>query len=297
MSENVNTRDAYPSVFTSPVFWAVFIALILGILAWGRLTNVRTYDFVVTPRSGDAQVDVNVQLGEGIVDIAGGADDDALFEAAIATTGLAELNTERTGDRVTVDLTYTRPSWLVNTLFGRSYAQRHWDIFLTETMPLALNVDGGIGGISLNLDDVQLTALNIDGGVGDLDIHLPAPPERYTVAIGGGLGDLAVSIPDGAALNFELDGSLGDGDIVLGEAVDADITLNTGAGDIDITVAAGAAVRVTVDAGFGDVDLPARLQELGGGVYESSGFAEAEAQVTIAYDGSLGDFRVLEAAE
>lgn len=271
------------------LFWGVMLAVILGLLAYGRWNNVRAFTFTVAP-DGAQSATVNIELGEGIIDIHGGDD---LFTADIRTAGVVEL-TQDIDATADIELAYFEPSFLVRWLFGSGDSQLDWDITLSDTVPLALNLSGGVGQIEANLQDIRLTELNIAGGVGDFIVTLPRTPSRYPVDILTNAGQLQVNVIGGAALDLNIQGDVGSTDVTFGQAVDAAVTLDPGVGDVSVTVPDGAAVRVEgVEGGLGSINVPESFTEVSGGAYENASYAAAAQRITITYEGGIGDFELI----
>ncbi len=83
-----------------------------------------------------------------------------------------------------------------------------WDIGLNPTVPIALNVNGGVGRVNLDLAALNVTALNVDGGVGTIVATTPKSGTT-TMRIKGGVGSATITIPDGVAARIRVNGGLG----------------------------------------------------------------------------------------
>lgn len=145
------------------------------------------------------------------------------------------------------------------TLFGAPQDNAAlWDIQLNRDLPLELDINGGVGTLNLDLREMNVTGVTASLGVGGTEIWLPATDASYAVSIDGGVGGVTIHLPEGA--NVQL-------------------TADVGVGGIDVP---GYLSRVSGDDGF-----------IGGsGVWETEGFANADVQITIEYDGGVGGLTV-----
>lgn len=270
------------------LFWAIMLAVIIGMLAYGRWNNVRRLTFSASA-SGVQSADLDLELGAGIIDIHAG-DGAALLDAEIVTTGAVEF-TEDGGANANITLEYFEPTFLVRWLFGGGGAQLDWDIALSPDVPLSLRLRGGTGQITADLQDITLTALDIEGGVGDVSLSLPRTAERYPVDILANVGRLRVAVADDTTLSLNIEGEVGATEVTFGENVAADVTLNTGIGDVTLDVPDEAPVQVTAP---GEVALPAWLEPTTeeAGVYQSAAYPDAARRLTITHAGGIGDFTV-----
>lgn len=91
---------------------------------------------------------------------------------------------------------------------GGWLGERHWDLNINPTLPTRLDIDGGLGDRSLDLQALNLTRLEVDGGIGALTLTLPAQG-RLQAKIDGGIGDKTVFIPAGLGARIEIESGLG----------------------------------------------------------------------------------------
>ncbi|MCF8002385.1 MAG: DUF5668 domain-containing protein [Halanaerobiales bacterium] len=84
--------------------------------------------------------------------------------------------------------------------FGKSLTGANWDLFLTEEIPLAINIEAGAGKIDLDLRQLRVKQLNIDSGVSDLNLQL----NNYdtNVEINSGASNIKIFIPATAGLRI-----------------------------------------------------------------------------------------------
>ena len=83
-----------------------------------------------------------------------------------------------------------------------------WDLRVSRTVPLELDVSTGVGESNLNLEGLRLTDLRVRIGVGKTTIRLPAEGQ-FPVEIDGGVGEVIVWLPQGMEARINVDTGLG----------------------------------------------------------------------------------------
>lgn len=158
--------------------------------------------------------------------------------------------------------------------------EANWDLRLSDAVPVDLVVSAGTGSADLRLADTQLSSLGINSGTGSITVVLPNMPDSYETVATTGTGSINFTIPDGAALTLRI---------------------NTGTGGADIDVPDDAAVRLTASVGTGSINVPGGWTRTQGeddrfvgdkGVWETAGFASAERQIVIEFDGGTGSLNI-----
>lgn len=153
-----------------------------------------------------------------------------------------------------------------------------WNIGITPFIPVSLEIIGGVGDAELDLGSLVLDDLLVDVGVGDLRLSLPESEGIYKVRLDGGVGETDVDVARDANVTLTITGSVG---------------------DVIVNVPSNAEVRVDASVGVGDIRLPSNFVKLSGsednvlgesGVWETSGYEEADLRITINFDGGVGDF-------
>ena len=195
------------------------------------------------------------------------ADSDDLIDANLVYLGEIVFTVRGEAEKAVSLSQRLDPSLVLANPFELSEEVR-WHIGLTPQVPLELTVDGGSGTVEADFGMLQLAGLAVDIGSGQIDLALPAGGERYLARFDGGSGQMSIRIPDGAAVELEIEG--GSGEIVL---------------DVPDT-----AVRVEVrDSGSGEVRVPAGLDLVSGdddeGVWETCDSAGADRRITIRVEG------------
>ena len=83
-----------------------------------------------------------------------------------------------------------------------------WDLKLTKEIPVALEVDTGVGQSDLDLSGMQITSLDVDTGVGQTTVTLPAKG-NLKVDMDGGVGEVIIRIPETLAARIHAKSGIG----------------------------------------------------------------------------------------
>ncbi|MBZ0294075.1 MAG: DUF5668 domain-containing protein [Anaerolineae bacterium] len=263
------------------------VLIIVLMLAGPSLGLAPSLDITVDEYSeplGDAQsarVDLNMSVGEATVYALD--DSTALLDAEVAHVGDVVLVSSGESEKV-VSLSQRDEdvnfgvNWISSWIGNQQ--ELYWNVGLNKNVLLNLKINSGVGSNQLDLSELQLTALNVSAGVGALNITLPAMPDSYDAAVNAGTGEIRVTIPDGAALRLDING---------------------GVGEVTLDVPDDAAVRVTGSSGVGSINVPGNFERMDSnddqvvgdrGVWETSGFDNADRQIIIEYDGGVGSLNI-----
>jgi len=96
--------------------------------------------------------------------------------------------------------------------------ERMWDLNLSPSVPMQLNISAGVGQSTIDLSELQLTGLKVSSGVGETTVTLPARG-RLSAKVSGGIGKLTVIVPQGMAARIDASAGLGGLDIASGRFV------------------------------------------------------------------------------
>jgi hypothetical protein len=165
----------------------------------------------------------------------------------------------------------------LNTLSNRD--ELRWEIGLAASIPLDLDIHGGVGVSKLDLSGLQIKHLKMHSGVGEIHLDLPAMPEPYDVEIDGGVGETTVTIAEGAALRMRASG---------------------GVGSVKLRLPETSAARIEVQGGLGGAKLAPRFTRVKAGsdfispsgTWETAGFSLASHQIVINFQGGVGELKV-----
>lgn len=176
-----------------------------------------------------------------------------------------------------------------------------WVIGLTPTIPLALDLQGGVGEAVLDLEALTLTSFSMEVGVGDMEITLPALPEDSLTRIQGGVGTVNLRLAEGGNVNLHIRGGVGKFDIEIQEDIYGRLELDGGVGEFVLDLPDGIAVRLEGQSDIGDIRVPSWLNLVSGGdnrglgtegVWESENYDSAEQHLIIVFNGDIGNLTI-----
>lgn len=157
----------------------------------------------------NAKIDVNFGIGQ--LNISENSDESILAKGMIRLTDSELFQSEYRSASGTAYILFDShgqqfyPSWW----FGESqHHKRDWEIYLTQEIPIGLNVDMGVGRAILNLRQLQITELDVDCGVGETILYLPDNGE-FSAYIDGGVGQIKVYIPEILSVRIIVESGLG----------------------------------------------------------------------------------------
>jgi hypothetical protein len=196
-----------------------------------------------------AKVDLN--FGVGTLELESFSSESLLASGAL---DLAEGEQLETNFRVSNDIAYLSlkshgqqfyPSWW----FGRGSDQdREWQLRVTDSIPVELEISTGVGRSELDLTGLQLTGLDLSTGVGQVSITLPAYGS-YTAQISGGVGELTVYLPGDYPIRLHVDTGLGN------NRVSGDYTQSGNIYTFGDFQGADERITVYVNGGVGNVNI------------------------------------------
>lgn len=124
-----------------------------------------------------------------------------------------------------------------------------WDIYLTQKLPVDLEVEFGAGEGTLDLREIWLEDLQIDMGVGELTVDISGRYKQgFDVTIEGGVGSATVYLPEDIGVRVSAEKGIGSID-ASGFKKRGDIYTNDAYGESDITI------DLDIEAGIGSIKL------------------------------------------
>jgi predicted membrane protein len=237
-------------------------------------------DQYAEPREDATSASVRLDLSVAQTNITPLADTGELFTAEVSHVG--DLEYEVTGQaekHISLreeDYDVNNGSAFLARILGDEGENLYWNIGLNPDIPLALDINSGVGQGNFDLSEMQLTDLSINGGVGQINVQLPSVDSPYDVDINNGAGELNVEIAEDAALNLNIKG---------------------GVGNVTVDVPDNVAVHIEGSNGVGNINVPSGFQRVSDedseqGVWESPNFNEAARQIFINYEGGVGNMTV-----
>ncbi len=204
---------------------------------------------------GATRAEVGLHMNAGELRVRG-ADQEALLEASFEYSRERDrpiVDYRRFGDKGLLEVRRARRNSIP---FGR--IRNRWDIHLSTSVPLDLDIDLGAGQSDIDLRGLKLQRVEIDMGVGEMTLDLQGPhQDSFNVKIDGGVGSGKIYLPSEAGVRVKVDGGLGSID-AHGLTKQGGFYVNDAYGKSAVTI------EVEVDAGIGSLDLrvesPARVK-------------------------------------
>lgn len=232
---------------------------------------------------------VYLDLDQYPTEITALVDSTDLIYGELDTYGDIDLNVSGSQE-VTIRLKQNDPymdgfNWNLSTFDMR------WDIGLSPSIPLDLNLDVGSGSADLWLEDLQLSDLFIDSGSGSVEAVLP--PGDYPFELDSGSGSVSLSFSEGLESNMRIETGSGSVRISLDGQSNATLQVDSGSGSVTFILPDDVGLRLVVrDGGSGsvnprsDMDLVDDLHDDDDdvGIWETAGYDQAEYQIEIIFD-------------
>lgn len=245
--------------------------------------NVQTVQYS-EPLDDATSAKFDLDFSVGNVDMRALSDSNTLINADLRYIGEVDFESSSTNGEKLVTLTSRNDSRNFFDFLSFSFIDSsdqnslRWQIRLSPSIPLALNLKGGVGTNTLDLGGVQLSSLRYDGGVGESTISLPSG--SYDLDLNAGVGGLSVKFADDTAVDASIVG---------------------GVGRVTLDLPDNAPVRLEVEETLGDIDMPGNFVEVSSnqdvdesGIWESVSYADAgdSARIRIVFDGGVGGLSV-----
>jgi hypothetical protein len=190
---------------------AVLIAAILGGGLWLASTGYQApagspTETVEQPLGGATQADITLRPAVGELhisalpqsspnlitgDVKGELPEDVRSQFN-SSAGSATFQMETVGSAVFVPAVGTTPSWT---------------LMLNPGIPIRMNIEQGVGELSLDLTSIHVTDLTVNLGVGQITVRLP-DYGQYTARIDGAVGDTTVVLPQTLAAKITMNAAL-----------------------------------------------------------------------------------------
>jgi hypothetical protein len=197
---------------------AILLLAALGAAVWlGRSglevpswtgAEVATTETINQPLEGATAGDVEIGFGTGSLRIT------ALPEGAGLIEGKVDLSQD---ERVSRDFRKSGETayFVLRSNNARFHMMRDtwpsdkvWDLGLSRDVPLRLKISAGVGRVTIDLTQLDVTDFELEGGVGQATLTLPRRG-RLEAKVEGGVGEVTVLIPQGMAARIRVDGGLG----------------------------------------------------------------------------------------
>jgi len=201
---------------------------------------------VVWEMDGAERAEIRLEAGVGRLDVKTLEDSPDLLHARIEIPDRARLEEEfRVQDGLARGTIRVRHTF---RFFGFDVRGGDWEVYLSPRIPLQLRLDAGVGESYLDLADLQVERLDLNMGVGDVTVVMPAEGQ-VRATVDGGVGDLRIIIPRGMAARIRVKRGMGDLSVDDRFSRDGDVYISEGYGTSDNWV------DLDLDIGVGDVTI------------------------------------------
>lgn len=196
--------------------------------------------------AGATRAEVHLEVGVSQLFIGALTSSDRLVEGTVET---------RRGERLEQDFRINGNTAVLNLEskqnnaalpFFRGSGGRTWSLRLNPSLPIALDIDTGVGQVDLDLSALNLTSLKVDGGVGETTITLPLTGQ-IKADISTGIGPVTIRIPEGVAARVRISEGIGSLEVRGDYERLGDLYVSS---DYD---SAASRVDLSVDGGIGSV--------------------------------------------
>jgi hypothetical protein len=168
-------------------------------------------EVISQPLEGAKQARVVLDAGVARLNLSAAHSPGKLIEGTLRVSKRAKLKVtyERKGDLGEFKLKHKSRGMGFLSFSRRS---PKWDLKLTREVPVALEVDTGVGQSDLDLSGMQITGLDVDTGVGQTTVTLPATG-NLRVDMDGGVGEVIIRIPETLAARIHAKSGIGSVDV------------------------------------------------------------------------------------
>jgi hypothetical protein len=241
---------------------------------------------------------LNIDFSVGETQVFSLDDSANIIEAELSHFGEIDFRVSE-GDTTTIHLSQEELD--LGPFFNIDARDLQWDIGLTPTIPLALDLKGGVGEAVLDLQDLTLSSFEMEVGVGDMEIVLPALPDDTLTRIEGGVGRVELHLTEGGPINLHIKGGVGKFEIEVDQDIYGRIEIDGGVGEFVLNLPDDIAVRLEGQSDIGDIRVPSWLDLVSGGdndglgaegVWESDNFDSAEQTLVIVFNGDIGNLTI-----
>jgi len=211
------------------------------------MTESRTVEL-----GGAESVRANIEMGAGILEVAGGVS--ALLEAEFAydvEEWKPTVDYGVTGTEGTLLVKFQQPiiPKLRQIFEGEISARYRWNLRLNDDVPIDLKVLLGAGSADLKLGSLTLTGLDLQTGAGDVTVDLSGDWTRdLDASIKGGVGRMTIKLPREIGVRVQVRRALVEVS-TYGLKRDGSLLINEAYNKSEATL------RLDVDAAVGQINL------------------------------------------
>ncbi len=190
------------------VVLAVFFARNIPLLANLASSPTLQQDFVSHPVDDIEQAVVSIDFAAQQGKLVALDDSPNLIEGDIDYYGDLIFDVTEVGEGAEVELDSIQSAPVFDIDLRNEPAVGMWDVALHPSVAYDLNLDGGSGGLTLDLSELTVTRFDLDQGSGAIVLSLPEQ-STFFGEIDGGSGGVRIVVPETVGLRVILDGGSG----------------------------------------------------------------------------------------
>ena len=185
-------------------WWATILVVVAILVAIGGALllgagNEKPVSNVAEPLNGIQSTAVSIKFGAGDLRLKSlPAGSPNLVEGQFGTEGQgARVQLIRSQNTGRLLISIDRQPWI------RWLSKASWDISLSQTPKLTMDLAAGAADVKLDLRDLKLSELNVNAGATDVEIVMPASAGDVTANINAGAANIIVTIPPGVSAKIK----------------------------------------------------------------------------------------------
>ncbi|MFD1736493.1 toast rack family protein [Bacillus salitolerans] len=230
--------------------WLIGLSVIAIFLMMG-CTNIVNGDMTsskdIIEKDGAKELKVDLHLGAGEMVVTSGSNEWAEGAFEFSKPNMKpEVSYKLKGDTGHLDIEQPSTAHLTSI---KEYKNK-WDLYLTQEIPISLNVKTGASEAELHLSGLQLNELGVDAGVGRTLIDLSGDwRQGFHAKINAGVGETELILPKSTGVKLKIENGIGDtningliskednvyvNDLYDSSEMKIEIDLKVGVGSIDV---------------------------------------------------------------
>jgi hypothetical protein len=247
------------------------------------------------PLGNEASLDTDVTLDVGSIEISGESSS-KLYELDLEydkANYQPEINYDQAGSREG-RLSFKLESQ--NKLRNQQHTNR-LRLNLSDTLPVSLRINSGVGDSRLALSRLRLTRLDLEAGVGSAKLSSYEPNATICdeIRLRNGVGSLdAVGLGNLNFRRLDFEGGVGGANLDFSGAWkrDAEVRIQVGVGGVTAKIPRGIGVKITAEKHFlSGLQLDGFRRE-GNDDYYSENYDRSTVHITVVVQTGIGGFKV-----
>lgn len=195
------------------IFWRILMVILvvvsLGAITWvvigdpSSLSPVHSQEASVSKIADAKQAEINIKAGASSLKI-NTADQDEIAKVKLdsnVTTLSKESNLSNETQQIDFSMN-NNSSWWAGDI------RNVWDVKLTQSFPITLNVDAGASETQIDTSNAMLRDMNIKAGASSLNIKLGSIEKNSNINIDSGASSVVIKVPSSVGTKLKLEGGL-----------------------------------------------------------------------------------------